>query len=325
VKRRRFMALSGAAAVWPFATRAQQKATPIIGYISSTNSAAESPRTAAFRDGLGALGLTEGGNVAIEYRYADGVYDRLPALAADLIARNVSALFASSLPAALAAQAATSTVPIVFRLGVDPVAFGLAQSFKRPGGNATGVTMLFDPLTDKKLQLLHELAPDAVVVGFLLNPKNPNATSHTERVEAGARTLGLKIIGLDASTTEEINAAFAEAHRKGIRALLVGDDPFLDSDNKPLLELPVRYSIPTMYSTRGFADAGGLISYGPVDADMARQAGAYVGRVLKGEKPADLPVVQPTKFELVINLKTAKALGLTIPQSILSRADQVIE
>jgi putative ABC transport system substrate-binding protein len=326
MRRRNLLALLAAPmAARPFAAAAQQPAIPVIGYISSTSSAAETQRAAAFRDGLGALGLKEGGNVAIEYRYAEGVYDRLPALAADLVARNVSALFASALPAALAAQAATSTIPIVFRLGVDPVAFGLAKSLSRPGGNLTGVTMLFDPLTDKKLQLLHELVPDAIAVGFLINPKNRNAASHRERVEAGARVLGLKVVELGASTEDEIGAAFAEAHRQGIRALLIGDDPFLDAGNKALLELPIRYSIPTMYYTREFADSGGLISYGPIGADMSRQAGAYVGRVLKGEKPADLPVVQPTKFELVINLKTAKALGLTVSQSLLARVDEVIE
>jgi putative ABC transport system substrate-binding protein len=326
MRRREFIiSLSRASLAGPLAARAQQKAMPVIGYMSSTSPRAEARWAAAFRDGLGTLALTEGSNVAIEYRYADGVYDRLPSLAVDLLARNANVLFTSSLPAALAAQAATSTVPIVFRIGVDPVAFGLAKSLSRPGSNATGVTELFDPLTDKKLQILHELVPETVIVGFLFNPENANAASHTERVEAGARTLGLKIVGLGASTVDEISTAFAEIHRQGISALLIGDDPFLTSDNKSLLELLVRYSIATMYTTRGFAHVGGLISYGPVEADIVRQAGVYVGRVLKGEKPADLPVVQPTKFELVVNLKTAKALGLTVPQSLLARSEEVIE
>jgi putative tryptophan/tyrosine transport system substrate-binding protein len=248
-----------------------------------------------------------------------------PALAAELVGRKVDVICAYSLPAALAAKAPTSTIPIVFNIGVDPVAFGLVESFARPGGNLTGASGLLDPLHAKRLQLLHELVPDIVSIGFLNNPKNQNAKSHEEQAEAGARTLGLKVSVLAASDADEIEPAIAAGRQEGCGALLVGDDTVFVAHRNELVELAARYALPAIYDRRDYVLAGGLISYGPVLAETRRRAGSYVGRILKGEKPADLPIVQTTKFELLVNPSTAKRLRLTIPQSILGLADEIIE
>ena len=326
IGRRQFLSAFGGAAVsLPLASRAQQPAIPVIGYLSSKGETAEIGITAAIRKGLEEQGFINGRNVAIAYRWSDGDYTRLPRLAADLVDLRVAVIAASGLPAALAAKAATSTIPIVFRLAVDPIAFGLAQSFNRPGGNVTGVTMLFDPLTPKKLQLLHELVPNAASIGLLVNPKNQNATSHKESAERAAQMLGLKLTVLTASSSNEVEPAFATARKIGIGALLVGDDPLFDVLNEQLVGAAAQYKIATMYYVRDYVITGGLISYGPSFDEMAKQMGVYLGNILGGAMPADLPIQQPTKFELVINARTAKALGVDIPPKLLSTADEVIE
>ena len=325
MRRREFFAwIGGGLVAWPSASRAQNSVIRTIGYLSSKDEKSEAGIVAGMRKGLAEQGLLEGQGVSIIYRWSSGEYRRLPELAADLVTRNVDVIAASGLPAVLAAKAASSTIPIVFRLAVDPIAFGLAQSFDRPGSNLTGVTMLFDPLTPKKLQILHELVSD-LSVGLLVNSNNPNAKSHKEHAETAAQALGLRLSVLTASNSEEIESAFATGRQKGIGALLVGDDPMFDVENHRLVAAASRYKIPTMYYVRDFVVTGGLLSYGPSFDEMAMQVGIYVGRILKGAKPADLPIQQPTKFELVINVKTAKALGLAVPPTLLARADQVIE
>ena len=325
MRRREFIAGLAGAAAWPLVARAQIPATPLIGYLSSKGEAAEAGIIAAVRKGLEERGFVEGRSVAITYRWSDGDYARLPRLAADLVDKGVRVIAASGLPAALAAKAATSAIPIVFRLAVDPVSFSLAQSFNRPGGNLTGVTMLFDPLTPKKLQLLHELVPNAVSIGLLVNPNNPNAASHKEHAETAVQTLGLHLTVLTAGSADEMEPAFAAGLQKGIGALLIGDDPLFDVQSEQLVKAAARYRIITMYYVRDFAVIGGLISYGPSFDEMAKQVGIYLGRILEGAKPTDLPIQQPTKIEFVINLKTAKALDLTVPATFLARADEVIE
>jgi putative ABC transport system substrate-binding protein len=325
MRRRDFIAWVGSGALgWPLAVRAQPQAKPVIGYLSSKEERAEVGIVAGIRKGLAVEGFQEGRNVAFAYRWSSGVYDQLPRLAADLVASKVDVIAASGLPAAIAAKAATSTIPIVFRLAVDPVAFGLTQSFDRPGGHITGVTMLFDPLTAKKLELLHELVPSRAV-GLLVNPKNPNHVSHQSYAEVAVKNLGLELTVMNASNGGEISAAFVRARDKGIRAVLVGDDPLFDVESAALIAAALRTKIPTMFYVRDFVSIGGLISYGPTFDEMAFQVGVNIGRILKGAKPADLPVQQPTKFELVINLKTARALGLAIPPTMIARADEVIE
>jgi putative ABC transport system substrate-binding protein len=295
-----------------------------IGYLSSKDEKSEAGIVAGVRRGLAEQGLVEGNNVSIEFRWSRGEYRRLPELAAGLVAGKVDVIAASGLPAALAAKAASATIPIVFRLAVDPIAFGLAQSFDRPGGNLTGVTMLFDPLTPKKLQLLHELVSD-VSVGLLVNPNNPNAASHKGHAETAAQALGLRLDVFTAGSPDEIEPAFAMARQRGIGSLLVGDDPMFDVENLRLVAAAGHHKIPTMYYVSDFVIAGGLFSYGPSFAEMAMQMGNYVARILKGTKPADLPIQQPTKFELVINVKTARMLGLTVPPTLLAQANEVIE
>jgi ABC-type uncharacterized transport system substrate-binding protein len=327
VSRRAFTSVLGVTVAigWPLAALAQQATTPVIGYLSSKGEAAEAGIIAAARKGLSERGFVDGKTVAFTYRWADGDYGRLPALAADLLNKRVDVIAASGLPATLSAKAATSTVPIVFRLAVDTVAFGLAQSLDRPGGNLTGVTMLFDPLTPKKLQLLHEMVPAARSIGFLVNPNNQNAASHWEHAERAAATLNLHLAHLSVNRLEALEPMFATARASGVDALLVGDDPLFDVINQQLVEAATRYRIPTMYYVRDFVTAGGLISYGPSFDEMARQVGSYLGRILEGAKAGDLPIQQPTKIELVINLKTAKALGFEIPPTLLARADEVVE
>jgi len=325
MRRRDFITLLGSTVVACSGVAIAQKSDkPVIGYLSSKEETAEAGIVAGVRKGLADEGFVEGRNVAITFRWSAGHYNRLAQLAGDLVATKVDVILASGLPAVLAAKAATSTIPIVFRHAVDPVAFGLVKSFDRPGGNLTGVTMLFDPLTPKKIQLLHELVSDPSI-GLLVNPRNPNAASHQQHAEAAIKALGLRFTLLTAGEAGEIERAFAKGREKGVAALLVGDDPLFDVENPKLVAAAQRYKIPTMFYVRDFVVAGGLISYGPSFDEMARQVGVYTGRILKGAKPADLPVQQPTKFELLINLKTAKALGLTVPASLLANADLVIE
>jgi len=325
MQRREFIALLGSGVVaWPSALHAQTSPTATIGYLSSKDERSETGIIAGVRKGLAEQSLTEGQNLSILYRWSGGEYGRLPELAADLVARKVDVIAASGLPAALAARLASSTIPIVFRLAVDPTRFGLAQSFDHPGGNITGVTMLFDPLTPKKLQLLHELVP-APSIGLLVNPNNPNASSHREHAETAASALGLRLIVLGAGTPDAIDPAFAAAQQQGIGACLVGDDPLFDVETSRLVAAAARTRIPTMYYVGDFVVAGGLFSYGPNFTEMATQVGTYIGRILKGARAGDLPIQQPTKFELVFNTTTARTLGLTIPPTLLARADRVIE
>jgi putative ABC transport system substrate-binding protein len=308
----------------PLAARPQQKAMPVIGVLN-TGSPGPSPLMAAFRQGLSEAGYVEGQNVAIEYRWAEGHYDRLPALAADLVGRKVDLIMANSPPSALAAKSATSTIPIVFRSGADPVRDGLIASLARPGGNLTGVSFVADELTAKRLELLSELVPRARVIALLVNPNNATAERVIRDVQEAARTKRLQLHVLKASSEKEIDTAFASLVQLHASALVVAGDPFLSSRREQLVALASRHAVPSSYAWREFAASGGLISYGPSLPAAFRLVGIYVGRILKGAKPSDLPVMQPTTFELVINLKTAKALGLTIPPSLLQRADQVIE
>ncbi|AMN42175.1 ABC transporter substrate-binding protein [Rhodoplanes sp. Z2-YC6860] len=325
IKRRQFIQLlSGAAVAWPLEARAQKAGRPVIGYLSSKGEAAEAGILAGVRKGLGEQGFTEGQNVAFEYHWGGGDYDKLPKLAAGLVARDVDIIAASGLPATLAAKAATAKIPIIFRLAIDPIAFKLAQSFDRPGGNLTGVTMLFDPLTPKKLQLLHELVSSASI-GILINPKNQNAVSHKAHAETAAAALGLRMTVLNASSGSELGPAFDHARQAKLGAILVGDDPLFDTESQRLVEAANRSKIPTMYYVRDFVVGGGLLSYGPSFDEMSYQVGIYAGRILKGAKATELPIVQPTKFELVINRKAARAIGLEIPSKLLFTADEVIE
>jgi putative ABC transport system substrate-binding protein len=324
MKRREFIALLGGSAAWPLAARAQQPIR-VIGYLNPRSKAADAPFTAGFHRGLNETGFVEGQNVAIEYRWADNQLDRLPALAGDLVRHPVAAIVAISPPAALAAKAATATIPIVFTVGADPVQFGLVASLNRPGGNATGVNTYGGELGTKGLGLLRELVPKAGTIALLVNPKNPVAALTTRDVQAAAGAIGQHIQVLHAGTEREIDAAFAGLAQGGVGALLVGNDFFFNARVGQLAALAARHLIPTLYARREFAAAGGLVTYGPSLTDSYHEVGVYVGRILKGAKPAELPIMQPTKFELVINLKTAMALGLTIPPAVLTLADEVIE
>jgi ABC-type uncharacterized transport system substrate-binding protein len=328
MRRRDFIAvIVGGAAAYPFAAAHGQQATvPVIGFMSSRSLADAAEAVSGFRKGLDETGYVEGQNVAVEYRWGDGQFGPLPAMAADLVARRVSVIVATGgLPASFAAKAATSIIPIVFTLGSDPVTFGLVASLNQPGGNITGVTLFAYLLEGKRLELLHELVPNAARVAVLANPANPQAETEIDNVREAARSIGRQIIALKASTASDYDDVFAAIVSERASALLVSGDPFFLTTRDQLVALAARHRLPTIYGFREFAQSGGLISYGVSVPDAYRQAGVYVGRILKGAKPEALPVLQPTKFELVINLNTARALELSVPPSLLARADEVIE
>jgi putative ABC transport system substrate-binding protein len=325
LRRREFITLLGAAAAWPVTARAQQATMPVIGFLNAGSPGGPyADRVRAFRQGLSETGYVEGRNVAIEFRWADGQYGKLPAMAADLVRRQVAVIVVDT-PATLPARAATSTIPIVFSTAVDPVAVGLVASLNRPGGNITGVTLLNVELVPKRLELLHELVPSARIVAALVNPTNPAVGTQSRDLQAAARTIGLPLEVLHASTEGDFDGVFASLVKLQAGALVIGGDPLFTSHSEQFGALTIRHAMPAIYQTREFAVAGGLMSYIGGTAEDYRRIGVYTGRILKGERPADLPVQQSTRAELIVNLKTAKVLGLTVPLSLLTRADEVIE
>jgi putative ABC transport system substrate-binding protein len=325
VRRREFITILGSAAVaWPLAARAQQAAMPVIGFLRSTTAADSTPLVSAFRQGLKETGYVEGQNVTIEYRWGEGRHDRLPALVADLISRKVAVVVGNH-NAALAAKSATITVPVVVVTGADPVKLGLVASLNRPGGNVTGVSFLTIELGAKRLDLLRQLVPNAATIAMLVYPDTPDTEAERRQVQAAAQAIGQQLIVLDIKADRDIETAFATLVQRGAGALLVGTGAFTYSHRERIVTLAAQHAVPAIYSLREDVAAGGLMSYAASITDAYRQAGIYTGRILKGEKPTDLPVMEPTKFELIINLKTAKALGLTVPDKLLALADEVIE
>jgi putative ABC transport system substrate-binding protein len=327
VRRREFITLiGGAAAAWPLAARAQQPAMPVVGLLGATTAQGFAAQLTAFRQGLSEAGFVDGRNVAIEYRWAEDQYDRLPAMAADLVRSQVAVIATiGGNAASLAAKAATATIPVVFHGSVDPVEAGLVASLNRPGGNVTGVVTLNIDTGQKRLELLHELLPAATTIGLLLNPTNAGAEIQSKDLPAAARTLGLQLRIVHASTEHDFDPAFATLSQARAGGLVIGTDGFLVSQSAQLAALAVRHALPAIFQYRAFVTAGGLMSYGGSVTDSYRLSGVYTGRILKGEKPADLPVQQATKVELIINLKTARTLGLTFPITLLGRADEAIE
>jgi len=328
IRRREFITLLGGAAVaWPLAVRAQQQSTmPVVGILGGHTAAEWTPFVAAFNVGLKEIGFVEGQNVRIEYRWAEGHYDRLPALAADLVRSRVAVIAAvGGVNSAFAAKGVTSEIPIVFLTGRDPVELGFVKSFNRPGGNLTGINLQNAELESKRLELLRELVANAATIAILINPDNRNHRSRVDALAAAVRAGGQQAVVLGATAEGDFEPAFAMLSQRGADALIVSPDPFLDSHRETLVSLTARYAVPAIFQWREFVQAGGLVSYGTSLADAHRQLGNYTGKILQGASPADLPVVQPTKFELFINLKTAQALGLNVPTSILLRADEVIE
>jgi putative tryptophan/tyrosine transport system substrate-binding protein len=325
MRRRDFIKSIGGAAAWPIVARAQQGAIPVIGLLGSTTPKEWAPLVAEFLKGLSETGIVVGRNVTIEYRWAEGQYERLPTMAAELAERQVSVIVALTTPAAVAAKAATATTPIVFTTIGDPVQIGLVPSLNHPGGNITGVTYLNVEIAPKLLELLHEAVSTATAMALLVNPTNPNADSVSRSLQAAAHALGLELHVLNASTDRDIDTAFASLVQLRIGGLVIASDAFFNTREEELAALALRYRLPAIFQTRAFTLAGGLMSYTGSASEVYRQAGVYTGRILKGEKPAELPVMQATKVELVINLKTAKALGLTVPMTLLGRADELIE
>jgi putative ABC transport system substrate-binding protein len=326
LKRRDFITLlGGAATTWPLAARAQQAKVPVIGYLRSGSRAFYAPNEAAFRQGLASMGFVESRNVTIDYQHADGQYERLPVLAADLLHQQVAVIYAADNASATAAKAASQTIPVIFRIGGDPVQLGLVSSLNRPNSNMTGVSFIQTTTSAIRVQMLHEAVPNAGVMGLLVNPANPSADNDVREAQEAARKLGIDFPVLKASTAQEIDEAFSTLREAHAQALLVLGDPFFASRRQQFAALTLRQGIPTIFSNREWVDAGGLMSYGASSVDADRLGGAYVGRVLKGEKPANLPVEQAVKVELILNLITAKALGIAFPLTLLGRADEVIE
>jgi putative ABC transport system substrate-binding protein len=325
MKRRGFITfLGGAAAAWPMAARAQQT-LPVVGYLRTGSRAASSDREAAFREGLGSTGFAEGRNVAIVYRYTENQNDRLPALAADLVRQQVAVIYAGDSASAVTAKAATTIIPVVFRVGGDPVQLALVPSLSQPNGNLTGVSFLTTTTGAIRMHMLHEAAPSAAVMGLLVNPSNPQVESDTREAQEATQKLGLELQIVGASNAQEIDTAFATLMQRGVRALVINGSTLFSNRRQQLAILAARHAMPAIYPQRGFPDAGGLMSYGANGVDADRLAGTYVGRILKGDRPAELPVQQAVKVELIINLITAKVLGLTVPLSLRGRADEVIE
>jgi putative ABC transport system substrate-binding protein len=327
MKRREFISLVGAAVATPLAAaRAQQPTVPVVGFLSQESAVAAADYVSAFQKGLAEIGYVEGRDVKVEYRWADGHYDRLPELSADLISRNVSAIAVAFAVAAVALKSATTTIPICFVSGVDPVRLGLVQSLNHPGGNATGVFQLTVAIGAKRLGLLHDLLPQVATIGLLINPNSPYvAEQQSAEIDEGARTLGERAIVFRASTDDDIVKAFSEMTEQKAGALIVAPDAFFHSRAEQIIALAMKHGIPSIFDRPDLTAAGGLMSYGADIAEVFHQQGGYIGRILKGEKPADLPVIQPTKFQFVINLRTAKALGITVPSGLMSIADEVIE
>jgi putative ABC transport system substrate-binding protein len=325
IRRRELIATLASAAAWPLAARAQQSAMPVIGYLSALSERQVAHQLAAFRRGLSETGFTEGSNVLVEYRFAEGQFERLPAMAAELVGHPAALILAQAPPAALAAKAATATTPIVFVVGFDPVGAGLVTSLNHPGGNATGMTLISYVLSQKRLEMLRDISPKASVIAMLTNPLGPDAIPENSSVQTGAQSLGLQLAMFNASTANDIAVAFAAIAAQKVDALLVGTDPFFVNQRAEIVARAASLKVPAIYPFREFVTEGGLISYGTNIASSFRQAGIYAGRILKGVKPADLPVMQPATFELLINLRTAKTLGVTIPTILQMTADEAIE